>query len=421
MPEWLTGQAAETAAHLLGLVAVSGIVYGIARRGLLALMHRAAARTTNLWDDAFAEARVFNRLAHIAPALVIYYGEGLIPNLPDTIDSLVRRLAVTVIIIAVAFAASAGLDALNIIYSQTEKYRQRPIKGYLQVINILIYAVAALAVMATLLDKSPWIFVSGIGALAAVLLLVFKDTILSLVASIQIATNDMIQLGDWIEMPQAGVDGDVIDVALHTVKVQNWDKTISTIPTYKFIGESFKNWRGMSDSGGRRIKRSVQLDLNSIRFFSAEEVARLEEWGLLRDYLAQKSETLGQYNSEAGRNPKINADIRRLTNVGTFRAYVLAYLKAHPKIHDRGYTFIVRQLAPTASGLPIEIYCFSNDQDWTRYEAIQSDIFDHIFAIVPEFGLRLFQDPTGADFTRLASAGVSSSAPARVPADAIKE
>jgi miniconductance mechanosensitive channel len=193
----------------------------------------------------------------------------------------------------------------------------------------------------------------------------------------------------------------VIDVALHTVKVQNWDKTISTIPTYKFIGESFKNWRGMSDSGGRRIKRAVNLDLNSIRFLSEGEVDRLQKWGLLHGYLAEKSAEIERYNAEETRDPAINADIRRLTNVGTFRAYVFAYLKAHPKIHEAGYTLIVRQLDPSASGLPIEIYCFSNDQDWTRFEGIQSDIFDHIFAMVPEFGLRLFQDPTGADFAQL--------------------
>ena len=401
MPEWLSSEPARTAAYLAGLGVFSWVVYGIMSWVLVATMRRAAARSSNTWDDAFASARVFGKLANIAPALAIYFGVELIPNLDDDVDSFVRRVAVSGVVLATAMAASAALNALNIIYSQTEKYRQRPIKGYLQVVNIVIYAMAALAIVATLLDKSPWIFVSGIGALAAVLLLVFKDTILSLVASVQIASNDMIQLGDWIEMPQAGVDGDVIDVALHTVKVQNWDKTISTVPTYKFIGESFKNWRGMSDSGGRRIKRSLHLDLNSIRFLAEDEVGHLERWGLLHDYLAEKSTEIADYNAEGSRNPEINADIRRLTNVGTFRAYVVAYLKAHPKIHEAGYTLIVRQLAPSASGLPIEIYCFSNDQDWTRYEGIQSDIFDHIFAMVPEFGLRLFQDPTGGDFTQL--------------------
>jgi len=379
MPEWLTSEAARTAAYLAGLGVLSWVVYGITSWVLVAAMRRAAARSSNTWDDAFASARVFGKLANIAPALAIYFGVELIPNLDDDVDSLVRRVAVSGVVLATALAASAALNALNIIYSQSEKYRQRPIKGYLQVVNIVIYAMAALAIIATLMDKSPWIFVSGVGALAAVLLLVFKDTILSLVASVQIASNDMIQLGDWIEMPQAGVDGDVIDVALHTVKVQNWDKTISTVPTYKFIGESFKNWRGMSDSGGRRIKRSLHLDLNSIRFLAEDEVGRLERWGLLHSYLAEKSTEIADYNADGSRDPEINADIRRLTNVGTFRAYVVAYLKAHPKIHEAGYTLIVRQLAPSASGLPIEIYCFSNDQDWTRYEGIQSDIFDRVF------------------------------------------
>ncbi|MDG2333074.1 MAG: mechanosensitive ion channel family protein [Myxococcota bacterium] len=399
MPDWLAAEWARTAASLAGLIALSGVAYGLARWGVVFAVRRAIARTTNAWDDAFAEARVFTRLANIAPALVVYYGIGLIPGLDDTVDSGVERLATSAMVLTVAAAVTAGLNAANTIYSRSALHRQRPIKGYLQVIEIVVLCMAALAVGAILLDESPWVFVSGIGAVAAVLMLVFKDTILSLVASVQIASNDMIHLGDWIEMPQAGVDGDVTDIALHTVKVQNWDKTISTVPTYKFITESFKNWRGMSESGGRRIKRAINLDLNSIRFLREGEIEKLKEWELLHEYLASKVGELKGYNAEAGRNPEINADIRRLTNIGTFRAYVAAYLTAHPKIHTDGFTFIVRQLPATASGLPLEIYCFSNDQDWTRYEGIQSDIFDHIFAMVPEFSLRLFQDPTGADFS----------------------
>jgi miniconductance mechanosensitive channel len=257
MPEWLSGEWVKTAAYLIALLMVSGIVYGLARWGFSAVMRRAAARTTNTWDDAFAEARVFTRLSHIAPALVIYYGEALIPNVPESVDSLIRRLAIAMVVVAVAVAASSALNALNIIYSQSEKYRQRPIKGYLQVVNILIYATASLAVVATLLDKSPWIFLSGIGALAAVLLLVFKDTILSLVASVQIATNDMIQLGDWIEMPQAGVDGDVIDVALHTVKVQNWTRPYQRFPHTSLLPNRSRTGAGCKIPGG---------DGSSVRF-----------------------------------------------------------------------------------------------------------------------------------------------------------
>jgi miniconductance mechanosensitive channel len=304
-------------------------------------------------------------------------------------------------VVVTAASFSAFLGAVNEIYSQNPEHRHRPIKGYLQVVQIIVTLLTALIVLSILLDKSPWIFVSGIGALAAVLLLVFRDTILSLVASVQIASNDMIHVGDWIEMPQAGADGDVIDVALHTVKVQNWDKTISTIPTHKFIDESFKNWRGMSLSGGRRIKRSLSIDVNSVRFLTPEELERFRGWGLLREYIDGKQSELEAYNAEPGRDPSVNADIRRLTNVGTFRAYILQYLRMHPKIHHSGYTLMVRQLAPSASGLPIELYCFTNDQAWDRYEDIQADIFDHIISMVPEFGLRAFQAPSGADFERL--------------------
>ncbi|MDE0887222.1 MAG: mechanosensitive ion channel family protein [Myxococcota bacterium] len=407
MPDWLGAGWALTAAYLAGLVALSGVAYGLARWGVVFAVRRAIARTTNAWDDAFAEARVFTRLANIAPALVIFHGIGLVPGLDDVVDSGVERLATSAMVLTVAAAVTSGLNAANMIYSRSALHRQRPIKGYLQVVEIVVYGMAALAVAAILFDESPWVFVSGIGAVAAVLMLVFKDTILSLVASVQIASNDMIHLGDWIEMPQAGVDGDVTDIALHTVKVQNWDKTISTVPTYKFITESFKNWRGMSESGGRRIKRAINLDLNSIRFLTEGEIEKLQAWELLHEYVAGKATELESYNAEAGGNPEINADIRRLTNIGTFRAYVAAYLTAHPKIHSNGYTFIVRQLPATASGLPLEIYCFSNDQDWTRYEGIQSDIFDHIFAMVPEFSLRLFQDPTGADFSEWTQPGES--------------
>jgi miniconductance mechanosensitive channel len=237
--------------------------------------------------------------------------------------------------------------------------------------------------------------------MTAVLLLIFKDTILSLVASVQIASNDMIHVGDWIEMPQCGADGDVIDIALHTVKIQNWDKTITTVPTHRFIEEGFKNWRGMSRSGGRRIKRAVRIDVNSIRFLTSEEMDRFESWASLRGYIREKRAELAAHNERVG-GDAARADLRQLTNVGTFRAYVFNYLKQHPKIHHQGFTLLVRQLEPGPEGLPIEIYCFSNDQDWVSYEGIQSDIFDHILAILPEFGLRAYQAPSGQDLTELA-------------------
>jgi miniconductance mechanosensitive channel len=245
--------------------------------------------------------------------------------------------------------------------------------------------------------------------MTAVLLLVFRDTLLGLVASVQIASNDMVRVGDWIEMPDYGADGDVVDIALHTVKIQNWDKTITTVPTWKLIDGSFKNWRGMSQSGGRRIKRAFHLDINTVRFLRDDELEKYEKYALLRDYIAEKERELVAYNDTQGRDCRINADIRRLTNIGTLRAYIFAYLNSHPKIHH-GMTLLVRQLAPTAQGVPIEIYCFTNDIDWGRYEDIQADIFDHIFALLPDFGLRAFQEVSDYRYSPAAS-GLGPEAP----------
>lgn len=384
-----------------GLLLLAWLTFLVARWALVVGIRRWVKRSAITWDDALVDAKVFARLAHIAPAMVAYYGIQLVPTINAGLTLLIQRVAVSAMVAVTAVSFSSFLNALQDIYERNPEYRHRPIKGYLQVVKIAIYILTALIVVSTLLDKSPWLFISGIGAMTAVLLLIFKDTILSFVASVQIASNDMIRVGDWIEVPQAGADGDVIDVALHTIKVQNWDKTISTIPTYQLIDESFKNWRGMSLSGGRRIKRAIHIDLNSVRFLDAEEVERFGGWALLSRYVAAKREELATYNTERGGDAAANADIRRLTNVGTLRAYIYNYLRAHPKIHDSGYTLIVRQLSPSATGLPIEIYCFTNDQAWESYEGIQADIFDHILAIVPEFGLRLFQAPAGADFERV--------------------
>jgi miniconductance mechanosensitive channel len=237
--------------------------------------------------------------------------------------------------------------------------------------------------------------------MTAVLLLVFRDTILSLVASVQITGNDMVRVGDWIEMPQFGADGDVIDVALHTVKVQNWDKTVTTIPTHRLITDSFKNWRFMSLSGGRRIKRSLSIDMGTVRFLTDDEVAHVGHFALMREYIAEKRKELEANHAREGLNPEYGADVRRLTNLGTFRAYIERYLEAHPRIHSNGMTLLVRQLAPTELGIPIELYCFTTTTDWNAYEAIQADIFDHLLAVAPEFGLAAFQSPSGSDFAEL--------------------
>jgi miniconductance mechanosensitive channel len=382
------------------VLAAATLVYFLVRGGLVRATRRFAASTSTHWDDEIVKAGVFSRIAYIAPAFVVYYGMGFFQEFPEELVDGIRRLAVAAMIAMSALGLSSFLRAAEAIYNSHPEYRERPIKGYLQVVSIIIYLLAGLLVLAALMNRSPWIFVSGIGAMTAVLLLVFRDTILSLVASIQIASNDMIRVGDWIEMPELGADGDVIEVALHTVKVQNWDKTITTIPTHRLINDSFKNWRGMSLSGGRRIKRSVSIDLQSIRFLSDEEILRFEKWSLLKDYVREKRGALSKANTAPGIDPFVTPDLRRLTNLGTFRAWIWATLRSHPQIHQTGYTLLVRQLAPGAQGVPIEIYCFANDTAWIQYEDIQADLFDRILAMVPEFGLKVFQEPAGSDLKR---------------------
>ena len=406
MVEVLTGWLGEhpIVAQLVysgGLLVAAALLYVVVHRVLAAGIARFVKRSVTTWDDALVDNAVFGRVAYIPPVLLVYYGIAFLPDLNDTLALLIQRVAFSLLIVVAVRAATAFLSAANAIYASNPENRSKPIKGYLQVVKIVLYLVAGLLVIATLMDRSPLLFLSGLGAMTAVLLLVFRDTILSLVASVQLTGNDMIHVGDWIEMPAFGADGDVIDVALHTVKVQNWDKTITTIPTHALIASSFKNWRGMSRSGGRRIKRSLFIDVSSVRFLEDEEIERLAGWGLLRDYIADKRVELVADNAREGRNPVLDADIRRLTNVGTLRAYIEAYLHAHPKIHQ-GMTLLVRQLQPTDRGLPIELYCFTNTTEWGAYESIQADIFDHLFAILPELGLRAFQSPAGSDLARLA-------------------
>jgi miniconductance mechanosensitive channel len=398
---------------LIGLVIVAWIADRIADAIFKGLVRRVAARTKSTWDDRLIERKVFARIAHIVPALIVYYliapALGVGPDeLADPtsttafIAALVHRVTLSFVVITIVMAISGFLDAVNDIYNESySESKNRPIKGYLQVVGIALYIAAGVIVVSILADRSPVVFLSGLGALTAVLMLVFRDTILSLVASLQIMSNDMIRIGDWVEMPQANADGDVIDIALHTVKIQNWDKTVTTIPTYKFISESFKNWRGMSESGGRRIKRSLSVDMSSIRFLTDEEIEKLSKLELLHDYMREKREALAKYAGEkSALGPDVIPPKRRLTNIGTFRAYVLAYLKANPKIHE-DMTLLVRQLAPTPQGVPMEIYCFTNDIAWANYEGIQGDIFDHLIAVLPEFGLEAFQEPAGRDFARL--------------------
>lgn len=399
---------------LAGLALAAWIAGRVATSILTGAVRRITSRTRSTWDDRLSERKVFVRIARVVPAIVVYYGAGPALGLSEAslvppegalalLWTVLRRLAAAYVVLTLARAFKAFLDAVNDIYNEAyTDAKSRPVKGYLQVASLLAYIAAAIVAVAILLDQSPMVFLTGLGALTAVLLLVFKDTILSLVASVQIMSDDMIRIGDWVSMPQANSDGDVIDIALHTVKVQNWDKTISTIPTHKFIAESFKNWRGMSESGGRRIKRSLSIDMNSVRFLTDDEIEALSRREVLRDYMRAKQDAIARHNAEP-KDLDAEPEQRRLTNLGTFRAYVHRYLELHAGTH-KGMTLLVRQLAPGPQGVPIEIYCFASDTAWASYESFQADIFDHLIAVLPEFGLRVFQSPAGGDLAKLAPA-----------------
>jgi miniconductance mechanosensitive channel len=347
--------------------------------------------------------KLIKRLANILPAIVIAIGIPFIPGIPAVIDTIIQNIANAFIVLTIALAANDALNVGNNLYLKRPDAHLHPIKGYLQVAKLVVIIIAAILIVATLIDRSPVILLSGVGAMAAVLMLIFQDTILSLVASIQINSNDIVRVGDWIEMPQLNADGDVIDVALHTVKVQNWDKTITTIPTKKLISESFKNWRGMQESGGRRIKRTLYIDQNSIRFIDADTLVKMQSFGLLKDFISKKSNELNEWNKKLTDKGLEQVNARRMTNIGNFRAYVELYLRNHQNIHQ-DMTLLVRQLNPTPNGLPVEIYCFTKTTKWAEYESIQSDIFDHLFAIINHFELRVFQNPSGLDFVGYGSA-----------------
>ncbi len=368
----------------------------ITRRIWPLVVHAFVTRTHTDWDDALVEHKVFSKLAQVIPAILVYRGVELVPDLPDALDAAIQNAAVAWVVLAMVMAVSQTLSAINTIYERNPISRQRPIKGFIQLGQIAVWVVGLILIVAVLIDESPVIMLSGLGALTAVAMIVFQDTLLSLVASIQLTSQQIIRVGDWLEMPSYNADGDVIDVALYNVTVQNWDKTITTIPTSKLVNGAFKNWRGMTEAGGRRIKRSMLVDLNSVRLLTDDEVQRFRSFALLEAYVDAKEAELTDYNAGLASPGENGVNLRRLTNVGTFRAYIYNYLKNHPKIAT-DMTLIVRQLQATDSGLPLEIYCFCNDTNWFNYEGIQSDIFDHLFAVAPEFGLQIYQRPTGND------------------------
>jgi miniconductance mechanosensitive channel len=376
---------------------LSLVVYYIAKRILLVGVSRLIKRTKIAWDDALLENKVFTRLSHVAPALVIYFSATVFPA--DLQGHIQRFTAIYVILTGVS-VLSAFLNAVVTIYRTLETSKRKPIKGYIQVVKIIMFVFAGIYAAGLLVNKSVLPILGGLGAMTAVIIIVFKDSILGLVASVQLSGNDMVRIGDWISMPKYDADGDVTDITLNTVKVENWDKTISYIPAYALISDSYKNWRGMSESGGRRIKRSISVDMTSVAFASPELIQRWERIQLLKDYLKTKQHEIKAYNKEHNIDDSERINGRRITNLGTLRAYLGEYLKNHPKIH-KDMTFLIRHLQPTEKGIPIEIYVFSNDQEWANYEAIQADIVDHVLAVIPEFDLRVFQQPSGEDIRGL--------------------
>ena len=374
---------------------ISFLLYLFTRYIILKSISKIFKKTSTNLDDILIEKGVLNRLSYFVPLIFIY-------NLKDllAVYDIIDRILISLIALILISTINAFINALNDIYYKSQYSDRFNIKSYIQILKLFVNIFGIITIIALLTGKSPVYFLSGLGALTAVLMLVFKDTILSLVSSIQISSNDLFKIGDWVEAPQFGADGDVIDIALHSVKIQNWDKTISVIPTHKLVDSSFKNWRGMSDSGGRRIKRSIKIDMNSIKFCDNVMIERFKKFKVISDYINQKEIEINKHNLTNNINEEGLINGRALTNIGTFRAYIEGYLRNHASIHNE-MTFLVRQLTPTANGLPIEIYVFSNDTNWLNYESIQSDIFDHLLAVISEFDLKIFQNPTGDDFRKI--------------------
>ena len=387
---------AYLALMLSALVIAAALANWVTKRILLRGLRRLLARLPGAESGRGSKVmRVISRLSNVVPSQVIASGIRYVPDLPPGLVSFIIGACQAWAVLTLSLAISHALDAANDLYERRPDARNKPIKGYLQVAKIVIFVIAGLGIVAIVAGVQLSHVVTGLGAATAVLMLIFQDTILSLVASVQISGDGRIRLGDWIEMPSQNADGDVIDIALHTVTVQNWDKTITTIPTKKLVTESFKNWRGRQESGGRRIKRALFLDQHSIGFMDSDARAQVGQFALLGDYLKEKDSELGQWNAQLRAQGAGEINSRRVTNLGTFRAYVDRYLRSHPGINT-DMTLMVRQLQPTTEGLPLELYCFTRSVAWAEYEGVQSDIFDHLLAILPAFGLRVFQASSDA-------------------------
>lgn len=376
--------------------------YFIVKRVIVYFINKLFSSTASTLDDVFVNRRVFNRLAYIVPAWLAYRFIPEVLSEYTFVSELITSALAIYLVILIVMVIDSIINSLLDIYRTFPVSKRIPIQNFVQITKLLIYFAAIIITISLVIGKSPLKLFTGLGAMTAILMLVFKDPILGFVAGLQLSYNKMMSIGDWVEVPQHNADGDIMEIGLTTVKVRNFDNTISTVPTQSLINDSFKNWRGMQESGGRRIKRAIYIDVNTIHFCDEETLARYAKVDYIKEYIEKTKNDVAEFNKKNKANPESIINGRRMTNIGTFRAYIQAYLKNHPEINQE-LTLLVRQLAPMESGLPIEIYCFSSEKNWVKYETIQADIFDHLLAVAKEFDLKVFQKPSGSDIQGLKS------------------
>lgn len=384
---------------LVIILAIAFLGDAICKHVILTTVTRLVKKTKATWDDVVFDRKVMIYLSHLVAPIILYILLPLAISNAGLLTFILRICMIYIIAVFLKFI-SALLSALYHVYSEREQFRDRPLKGLLQTVQVILFFIGGIIIVSILIDKSPMVLLTGLGASAAVLMLVFKDSIMGFVSGIQLSANNMLKVGDWIEMPKYGADGTVIEVTLNTVKVRNWDNTITTIPPYALVSDSFQNWRGMQESGGRRIKRSIRIDMNSVKFCTPEMLAKYRKIRLLKDYIEEAEKVVEEYNKEHGIDNSVLVNGRRQTNLGVFRAYLTNYLRSLPAV-NQDLTCMVRQLQPTEQGIPLELYFFSSIKAWIPYEGVQADVFDHVLAIIPEFDLHVFQNPTGEDFRAL--------------------
>ena len=399
-----SGLSDETAIYVrlliltLLILPLAGLSFLFFKRFITTYIYRWVKKSSFTWDDALADHKVLNNLAHIAPAFIVrVLAPTVFLDFPK-VQPLVIKITDSYLIIAIFAVVLGLLKVAEYALAKHPAFKDKPLMSYFQLVRIILFIVIFILLLSTLLQKDPIYFLGAFGTMTAILLLIFKDTILGLVASVQISANDMVRVGDWVEMPKFNADGDVMAINLNTVKVQNWDKTITTIPTYYFITDSFKNWRGMVESGGRRIKRSILLNTQTVRFVDPQTREQYKQYQLISDYIEARQKEIEAYNAEQKIDTSVLINGRRMTNLGVFRQYLESYLRHHPFIR-KDMTIMVRQLDIEERGVPIEVYCFTTTTSWVEYEAIQADVFDHLLAAAAFFGLEIFQQPSGKDIS----------------------